>query len=556
MTLSPRAIAVLTILLALPAGPSPAAAPSQRSVSVVMFGAIADGKTDCRQPIQKAIASVAAAGGGIVRFPKSDKPYLVGGTITLTSSDVVLLGPGATIKLADGAANGTRGQRTTESQVHVIRVTGTPQRKLRNIGIKGLTIDANIHRQADFYNPRAIVIERAEHVLVADVTIVRTFVGLDFGAGSSHCEARNCIIHDWTEDGFDASGDADKGSGAITTDIRFVNCHARGAPNSTGNAWEIEDGVRRVRVVDCSVTDVPRGNAFGIRHHWTAGPIDVSSDIELRRVTIKNVGGKYGIYSNSAPRDRFPTNRLTDVRLHDVICPAPVLFYGPMENILIEGGKYGTIHLGWDYGSKSKPNPGDPRPLVNTTVRIRNAQAGHINIFAQSGNFDFHNLLIDATGDHAFNIFEGTRVRIAGCTLTGAAKAAIALHGQAAPKIVNTILWGNPRPFATEVGKPSLDHCCVQGGVPRVAIDKGGNVASDPLFTKGPRGTFYLADTASGQKKSSPCINSGSGLAAFLRLDEFTTRTDRIRDTKTVDIGFHHSLDSAPRHPATKRKNR
>ena len=89
-----------------------------------------------------------------------------------------------------------------------------------------------------------------------------------------------------------------------------------------------------------------------------------------------------------------------------------------------------------------------------------------------------------------------------------------------------------------------------------MAIDKGGNVASDPLFTKGPRGTFYLADTASGQKKSSPCINSGSGLAAFLRLDEFTTRTDRIRDTKTVDIGFHHSLDSAPRHPATKRRNR
>ena len=304
------------------------ARPTERDVRVSEFGAVADGKTDCLEPIQRAI-DLMSAGGGVVRFPQNNQPYLVGGTIIIRSSKVKLIGAGATIKLADGAANGTRDGRTTESQVHVIRVTGDRDRQIEHVSIEGLTIDANIRGQQDYYNPRAIVVEHANGVLVKGVKIVRTFVGLDFGAGSSNCEARNCVIEDWTEDAFDASGDADKGSGAITTNIRFVNCHARGAPDSTGNAWEIEDGVRHVRVVDCSVSDVPRGNAFGIRNHWTAGPVDVSHDIELRRVTVTNVGGKYGIYSNSAPRDRLPTNRLTDVRLVDVVCSAPILFYGP-----------------------------------------------------------------------------------------------------------------------------------------------------------------------------------------------------------------------------------
>jgi len=517
---------------------------AEREVSVRDFEAIPDGKNDCLEPIQKAIDSVANAGGGIVRFPKSDWPYLVSGTIVVRSSKVELSGAGATIKLADGAASATRNERSTSSQVHVIRVTGHPNQAIENVSIQGLTIDANIYQQKDYYNPRAIVVEHADNVLVKDVNIVRTFVGLDFGAGSSNCEAHDCVIEDWTEDAFDASGDADKGSGAITTHIRFVNCHARGAPNSTGNAWEIEDGVRHVRVVDCSVRDVPRGNAFGIRNHWTAGPIDVSRDIELRRVTITNVGGKYGIYSHSAPHDRFPTNRLTDVRLVDVVCPAPVLFYGPLENVEIAGGRFGVIHLGYDYGEKNRPEPGEPQPLDDTTVRISNTQARHININAEAGSFTLNNVLVDAASDsafdHAVQIAGGSGVRITGCTLTGAAKAGLALRQQASPQIVNSILWGNHQSFLVESAKASLRHCCVQGGTPTEVSDQGGNFNKDPLFSRGPGGGFHLSHTESGQKTNSPCVDAGSQLAAFQGLDEFTTRTDQTRDTGTVDIGFHY----------------
>ena len=524
--------------------PGEQAQPAKRDLRVTDFGAVADGKTDCLEPIQRAIDTV-SADGGVVRFPKSDQLYLVGGTIVVRSNHVELSGSGATIKLADGAANGTKNQRTTESQVHVIRVTGKRKRQVKDVSIKGLTIDANIYGQKDFYNPRAIVVEYADGVLVKDVKIVRTFVGLDFGAGSSNCEARDCVMEDWTEDAFDASGDADKGSGAITTNIRFINCHARGAPNSTGNAWEIEDGVRHVRVVDCSVSDVPRGNAFGIRNHWTAGPIDVSRDIELRRVTITNVGGKYGIYSHSAPRDRFPTNRLTDVRLIEVVCPAPILFYGPLESVEIAGCKLGVIHLGYDYGAKTSPEPGKPQPLDDTTVRITNTQARHVNINAQSGTFKLNNVLIDAGGkaafDHAINIAGGSDVYIRGCTVTGAAKAGLALRQQASPRIVNSILWGNRLTFLIESSaKPSLRHCCIRDEIPAEVADNGGNFNKDPQFTRGPSGGFFLSHTDSGQTTNSPCVDAGSEPAAFRGLDEFTTRTDQTRDTGTVDVGYHY----------------
>ena len=523
--------------------PEEQAPQDKQDVRVTDFGAVADGRTDCLVPIQRAIDAV-SADGGVVRFPRSDQPYLVGGTIVVRSSHVVLSGYEATIKLADGSANGTSNGRATESQVHVLRVTGERDRQVRNVCIEGLTIDANIYEQKGYYNPRAIVVEHASGVLVRKVKIVRTFVGLDFGAGSSNCEAHDCVIEDWTEDAFDASGDADKGSGTITTNIRFVNCHARGAPNSTGNAWEIEDGVRHVRVVDCSVSDVPRGNAFGIRNHWTVGPIDVSRNIELRRVRISKVNGKYGIYSHSAPRDRFPTNRLTNVRLIDVVCPAPILFYGPLENVKIVGGRFGVIHLGYDYGEKNRPEPGMPQPLDDTTVRINSTQARHINIYAQAGAFTLSNVLVNAGGeapfDHAIRIAGSSEVRIIGCTVTGATRAGLALRQQASPQITNSIIWGNHLPFLLGLSKPSLQHCCVQGGTPAKVADRGGNFNNDPLFTHGPSGSFYLGHTDSGQQTNSPCVDAGSEPAAFQSFDEFTTRTDQAGDKGTVDVGYHY----------------
>jgi glycerophosphoryl diester phosphodiesterase len=524
--------------------------PAVTRVRVTDLGAVADGKTDCLAAIRKAIAKVAAAGGGTVVFPRAKQPYLVSGTILIEASNITLSGPDATIKLADGAANGTKEGRSTESQVHVLRVAGKPDKPVERIEIRGLTVDANIYRQNDYYNPRAIVIEHGHRVKVRDVTILRPFVGLDIGAGSSDCEVRGCVIEDWLEDGFDASGDADKGSGAITTNIRFIDCHARGAPKSTGNAWEIEDGVRHVRVIDCSVTDVPRGNAFGIRNHWKAGPVDISRDIQLRGVRIERVGGKYGIYSHSAPRDKFPRNRVADIGLYDVHCLAPVMLAGQLESVRIVGGRYGVIHLGWDYGSKSSREPGGPLPLLETRISIRNVRVRGLNINATAGRFTLSNVLVDASGESALPyavriVGGGDRVRLSNCTITGAGKVGVALLDEAAPRIVDSIIWGNPLAVGLGSGQPTFSHCCLQGGVPRGAGDRGDNLASDPRFQVVAERRFLLRHTVAGDVTASPCIDAGSRLAAAGGLDERTTRSDRVRDTLQVDLGFHYPLKSA-----------
>ncbi|MBO10139.1 MAG: hypothetical protein CMJ68_05195 [Planctomycetaceae bacterium] len=518
-------------------------------VRVTDLGAVADGKTDCLAAIHKAIARVAAAGGGTVVFPAAQQPYLVSGTIRVEASGVTISGPGATIKLADGAANGTKGERTTASQVHAMLVSGKPGKPIEGVEIRGLTVDANIYHQKDYYNPRAIVIEHGHRVKVRNVTILRPFVGLDFGAGSSDCEARGCVIEDWLEDGFDASGDADKGSGAITTNIRFIDCHARNAPRSTGNAWEIEDGVRHIRVVNCSVTNVPKGNAFGLRNHWKDGPVDISRDIQLRGVRIEKVGGKYGIYSHSAPRDRFPRNRVLDVSLYDVRCPAPVMLAGPLGSVRVVGGHYGVIHLGWEYGAKSSPKPGGPLPLSDTRISLRHAQVRALNINASAGQFTLSNLLVDASGEPALpygvRVVGGAgRVRLSNCTITGAGQTGVLLQGDASPRIVDSIIWGNPLSVGLGDGQPTFSHCCVQGGVPKGGTDRGKNLASDPRFQVVSQDRFLLRHKASGDVAASPCVNAGSRLAADSGLDERTTRSDRVRDTRQVDLGFHYPLKS------------
>jgi parallel beta-helix repeat protein len=69
-----------------------------------------------------------------------------------------------------------------------------------------------------------------------------------------------------------------------------------------------------------------------------------------------------------------------------------------------------------------------------------------------------------------------------------------------------------------------------------------GSISADPLFVSGPRGEYYLSQVAAGQVVTSPCVDAGSDTAANLGLDNRTTRTDEIRDSGTVDMGYHYSI--------------
>lgn len=60
-------------------------------------------------------------------------------------------------------------------------------------------------------------------------------------------------------------------------------------------------------------------------------------------------------------------------------------------------------------------------------------------------------------------------------------------------------------------------------------------IHSDPLFVSGPRGNYYLD-----QSGSNDCVDAGSDTAAFIGLDDRTTRVDGGLDTGDVDLGYHY----------------
>ena len=213
-------------------------------------GARGDGTTDDTAAIQLTIDEAVRAGGGRVVFPRSDRPYRVSGTLRIRGSHLELHGPGAILQRMPA----DRGGET----VDLIEIRGTPAEPLEEIVIRGLVLDADYFAEKNSYRPRALRVAHAQRVLADRLRIRGVWVGLTFAIGTTDCEARDCIVQDWDNDAYSASGD---GQTAGCRDIRFVRCLAFDAPDETAggrpgfrdNAWEIEDGATGVRLVECVV---------------------------------------------------------------------------------------------------------------------------------------------------------------------------------------------------------------------------------------------------------------------------------------------------------------
>ncbi len=112
----------------------------------------------------------------------------------------------------------------------------------------------------------------------------------------------------------------------------------------------------------------------------------------------------------------------------------------------------------------------------------------------------------------------------------------------------NCIFWNNSdHEITTQNSDVLIEYSCIQDGFPGE-----GNITSDPLFSDGPLGIFYLSQIAAGQSLDSPCRDTGDHPASeycYCPMDletclsERTTRTDHINDLLTVDMGFHYPDD-------------
>ncbi|MCB9461498.1 MAG: hypothetical protein H6670_17725 [Anaerolineaceae bacterium] len=90
----------------------------------------------------------------------------------------------------------------------------------------------------------------------------------------------------------------------------------------------------------------------------------------------------------------------------------------------------------------------------------------------------------------------------------------------------HTILWANKDDLALGGGSYSIQANIVESG-------EGGQPNTDPMFTRGSNGVYYLLP-------GSPAVNAGVDQAANLGFGTRTTSTTGSADTGMVDLGFHY----------------
>ncbi len=83
-----------------------------------------------------------------------------------------------------------------------------------------------------------------------------------------------------------------------------------------------------------------------------------------------------------------------------------------------------------------------------------------------------------------------------------------------------------------------MNYTCFGSADPSVVIGPG-SFSVDPMFVTGPKGNYYLSNTAAGQAGTSPCVDTGN--PALTSSGTGSTRTDHVSDTGIIDMGFHYA---------------
>ncbi len=115
----------------------------------------------------------------------------------------------------------------------------------------------------------------------------------------------------------------------------------------------------------------------------------------------------------------------------------------------------------------------------------------------------------------------------------------------------NTVFWnaGESELSYYNEWDANFQYCCIRGE----EIPGFGNITTDPLFTTGPGGAYYLSQRSAGQDSNSPCLDSGFDDAAnicfgrdsTICIGHLTTRTDEMTDVGTADMGYHYTAASS-----------
>jgi len=193
------------------------------------------------------------------------------------------------------------------------------------------------------------------------------------------------------------------------------------------------------------------------------------------------------------------------------------------------------------------PNPG---PMITGNEILDNAvdevfagTGGAVDVYFGARATIVNNLMV---GNYAWGsaiaVLDNASATIDSNTLVGNRRSAIATTAPSTATVTNSIIAGTLDGAALDVsGTLTCSNCCFFDNAEPWDPPAGqGHVTTDPLFVTGPRGGYYLSQTAAGQTSNSPCVNAGSAAAAGSNVSGRTTRTDSAVDGGTVDIGYHY----------------
>lgn len=315
-----------------------------RDYLVTQFGAIGDGKTDCREAIAKAIAACTKAGGGRVVVPPGN--YLCEGPIHLADNVNLNIGEGATIKFgvdpvhylppvltrfegtllyayspriyARGAKNvaitgkGLIDGNGLATRNFMAGKKGGGSGTLRNMGSTGVPLDQRIFGEGKWLRPSMIQPFECTNVLIEDVTIkdstfwvvhpvfcrnltvrgihVESLNSNNDGVDPDSCAdvlIENCFLHTGDDSIAIKSGrDLDGRTVARPSEnivIRNVELGSRHGGICIGS--EMSGGARNIFIEDCRVNSVDAALYY-------KGNLDRGGLVEhvrARRITAKTV---------------------------------------------------------------------------------------------------------------------------------------------------------------------------------------------------------------------------------------------------------------------------
>ena len=192
-------------------------------------------------------------------------------------------------------------------------------------------------------------------------------------------------------------------------------------------------------------------------------------------------------------------------------------------------------------------------PQFTSCVLYDNSGSNGGGVYSDTSNVTLANCLIlenDAAvlggGVYFVSSISGS---VQNCTFSGntAALSGGGLYSNSSsPTITDSILWSDS-PNEIFGSGSTVTYSDIQGG-----YSGTGNINSDPLFTSGSGGYYYLSQQTAGQGSDSPCLDTGSDLSSNIQfpsgassnivMSDLTTRTDQITDLSTVDMGYHYSI--------------